>query len=164
MQIRVVSATGTGYTTLSAFDNALKSAGVYNYNIIALSSIIPPRSKVTKEDRIDMDPGEFGWRLYVVKADIRSRELNKVIAAGLGWYLLDDGCGLFVEHTIETVSPMDVAEDEVKVKIHTSLADLCAFRDVQFDKKKVHSSVAVCQVTSRPRCALALAVYKAEPW
>ena len=38
----VFSGIGKGETALSAFDAALKQAGVYNYNLICLSSIIPP--------------------------------------------------------------------------------------------------------------------------
>ena len=49
MDIKVVCGVGSGKTALSAFDSALKDAGVYNYNLITLSSIIPPDSIISKK-------------------------------------------------------------------------------------------------------------------
>jgi len=40
----LVSSVGTGSTELNAFDNALCNAGVGNYNLIKVSSILPPMS------------------------------------------------------------------------------------------------------------------------
>ena len=83
MEINVVCGVGTGKTILSAFDSALKDAGVYNYNLITLSSIIPPGSKVIKAKRYESPPQEYGHKLYVVKAEYRSEEVGKYIAAGV---------------------------------------------------------------------------------
>ncbi len=91
MNISVVSGHGEGKTTLSAFDAALSSAGVYNYNLIKLSSIIPPASIVKKIDSFDSPNSEYGDRLYVVMAEYRSQEVGKYIAAGFGWYHYDVG-------------------------------------------------------------------------
>ena len=41
----LVSGVGSGNTELNAFDNALYNAGVGNYNLIKVSSILPPISK-----------------------------------------------------------------------------------------------------------------------
>ena len=163
MTIAVVSATGTGRTTLSAFDNALKRAGIYNYNLISLSSICPVGAKVVKKKHFIQNKNEFGFRLYVVKADIRSSQSDKVIAAGLGWYMLKKGGGVFVEHSIEG-STRDVVEEEITFKISASLQDLCEYRGEKFHKQKMHTSIALCQVGPQPCCALTLAIYKSEPW
>ena len=40
------TATGTGRTLLAAFDDALLAAGVANFNLITLSSVIPPGSSI----------------------------------------------------------------------------------------------------------------------
>ncbi len=50
MKIYISSGRGTGPTSLSAFDAALNEAGVANYNLIRLSSIIPPDSKIILQD------------------------------------------------------------------------------------------------------------------
>ena len=46
MTIYIASGVGIGKTPLSAFDAALKDAGVYNFNLITLSSVIPPKSVI----------------------------------------------------------------------------------------------------------------------
>ena len=50
MKIIVTSGTGEGPTSLAAFDAALLDAGVANYNLICLSSIIPPGSMTIPTD------------------------------------------------------------------------------------------------------------------
>lgn len=163
MTIEVISMTGTGNTPLSAFDHALKNAGVYNYNLIPLSSIIPVGAKVVKKDKYHAPLGEYGHRLYVVKADIRSSQSDKVIAAGLGWYFLKNGGGVFVEHEIEAVT-QESATEELNFKIQSSLSDLCEFRGEKFHKDQAHTSSSFCEVSSHPACALSIAIYKSEPW
>ncbi len=163
MDISVVTGSGTGKTILSAFDAALKAAGVYNYNLIALSSIIPPGSKITKIDQYQTPDDEYGHRLYVIKAEMRSDQTGKYLAAGLGWYQLEDGRGMFVEHEIIGETKVAV-ESEIKLRIKNSLKDLCSFRKVKFSDKKARSAIVVTQVKGRPTSVLALAVYKAEGW
>lgn len=165
MKIKVVSAVGTGKTSLSAFDNALRSAGVYNYNLIILSSVIPLGAKVTRQSNVDSGEigGVIGDRLYVVKADIRSDHSGKVIAAALGWYTFANGAGIFVEHEEEGFTKKGV-ETELRFKIRRSVQDLCEFRGEVFDRKKMGISMAICKVDTQPACALTLAVYKSEPW
>jgi len=47
VNIQVSGGIGSGPTELSAFDQALVRAGVANYNLIYLSSVLPPDSDVT---------------------------------------------------------------------------------------------------------------------
>ncbi|MBI2008680.1 hypothetical protein HYS82_03440 [Candidatus Amesbacteria bacterium] len=163
MTIQVISATGYGSTTLSAFDRALKNVGIFNYNLLTLSSIIPVGVKVVKKTKYLARADQYGHRLYVVKADVRSSQSDKVIVAGLGWYFLKNGSGVFVEHEIEAATK-ESAVEELNFKILSSLSDLCEFRGEKFHKDKAHTSLAVCEVGSHPACALAVAVYKSEPW
>jgi arginine decarboxylase len=163
VNIYVISTTGIGNTTLSAFDNALKNAGVYNYNIITLSSIIPLHSRVIKRKKFTSPASEIGHRLYVVKADIRTNQSNKYIASGLGWYITRNGAGIFVEHEIET-DTKDAAITELTYKISSSIEDMCKFRGEKYNKRNIRMSIAVSEPSLHPRCALSLAVYKAEPW
>ena len=62
LDITVRTGTGTARTLLAAFDSALLSAGVANFNLITLSSVIPPRSSVRVVDTTL--PGGHGDRLY----------------------------------------------------------------------------------------------------
>lgn len=163
MNIKVVKGVGVGKTTLSAFDAALKDAGVYNYNLIALSSIIPPGSKVTKEGQYKTPDEEYGHRLYIIRAEIRSQEIGKYIAAGLGWYQIDDGRGVFVEHEIIGETKVAV-ESEIMQRIKNSLRDLCDFRGFKFEDKRAKATVSISRIKDRPTSVLVLAVYQSQGW
>ncbi len=163
MDIYVVTGVGTGKTTLSAFDGALKDAGVYNYNLVGLSSVVPPNSRVIKSKSYQTPPEEYGDKLYVVKAEIRSYEVGKFLAAGIGWYQWDDGRGVFVEH--EIIGDTRVAvQSEIKYKIKSSLQDLCENRGIKFKVSKIKSSLSVTRIKNQPTSVLVLAVYKSQPW
>jgi arginine decarboxylase len=163
MQIGLVAAVGRGRTLLSAFDAALNECGAANYNLIALSSVIPPQSEVKPRQRIQAAGDQHGWRLYVVKADARSDRVGACLGAGVGWYQWGDGRGVFVEH--ETVAPTEEeAERRLRCLVHDSLRDLCAFRGIPFCDDKIGSRITVARVEDQPTCALVLAVYAAEPW
>ena len=127
MQIPLVAGAGVGSTLLSAFDDALLSCGVLNYNLIPLSSVIPPASNVVLLPRYTPHPDEHGHRLYVVKAEMRSDHAGTQIGAGIGWYQWGDGRGVFVEHETIGSTRQEVAA-ELDYRICHSLRDLCAAR------------------------------------
>src|SRR3989338_7663191 len=163
MKIFVVTGTGTGKTSLSAFDSALKNAGVYNYNLITLSSIIPPKSKIVTIDKYRTDVKQYGDRLYVVKAEMRSQQVGKFISAGIGWYQYDDGRGVLVEH--EEIGETKVAvESEINFKIVSSLHDLCRHRKIKFHDKDFKQKIIISQVIDQPCCVLVLAVFQSQKW
>lgn len=171
MDIKVVSAVGEGDTKLAAFDNALQRMGVSNYNLIYLSSIIPPQSKVTKIGKYITPPGEFGHRLYVVRADVRSDAVGMAISAGVGWYQIDDGRGFFVEHSnqqkmVEEAKSITVQElhNLTQEQITMTLHDMCKFRHVPFELNKVHTAISSTEVKDKPVCALSMAVYQSQAW
>ena len=163
MNIYVVSAIGEGKTVLSAFDNALQKAGVYNYNLITLSSIIPPGSRIITTTQYSTPVEEFGYKLYVIKAEMRSQKKGEYICSGIGWYGLKDGRGFFVEHELKGKRKNQV-QSEIHDRIMYSLEDLCTFRGVPFRKNHVKSSTAITCVKDYPSCALVLAVYQSEGW
>ena len=163
MKISVVTAVGRANTLLSAFDNALQNAGVHNYNLIPLSSVIPPGTSVITQRRYKTPPEEFGHRLYCIEAEIRSDETGKFIAAGLGWYQFDDKRGLFVEHWIKGETHVAV-KSVIEFRILKSLQDMCRFRRIKFMKKNLHSAVSIAQVKREATSVLAMAVYQSESW
>lgn len=163
MEIKIVKGKGEASTLLSAFDAALKDAGVYNYNLITLSSVIPPNTKVEKAENFETPESEWGYRLYCVMAEQRSNEAGKFIAAGVGWYQFDDGRGLFVEHHLTGDTKIAV-ESEIKFRIENSLKDMCKFRDIEFEESKINMETSITQVDGRPMCVLVIAVYQAEAW
>lgn len=163
MKICVVSGVGTGTTKLAAFDNALFSCGVNNFNLIILSSVIPPGSKIIQTKRYSALSSDFGKRLYVVRAELRSEKVNDFICSGLGWYQLEDNRGFFVEYEAEGKDRKKV-DDEVKSGINNSLKDLVQTRGMKFEAKRINSMLSTTQVGRKPACALVIAVYQTEPW
>jgi arginine decarboxylase len=165
LDIHLVSGIGRARTLLSSFDAALKACGVHNYNLIALSSVIPPRSAIVEVDRYAQPAtaDEHGHRLYVVKADARAEEPGQAVGAAIGWYRWGDDRGVFVEHELIGVSRAGV-EAELRCRVEASLADLCAFRDIPFAPCRIGMRLTSAAVEREPTTALVLAVYRAEPW
>ncbi len=158
MKIYLTAAVGKGPTRLAAFDNALIKAGVANYNLIRLSSIIPPASEVIAVDGPIKDtPGDWGDRLYVVMADHRISTPNVEAWAGIGWVQdKKTGRGLLVEHE-------NFSEGSVKQDLTDSLDSISkARRNIEWGTKKMKIVGEVCDGT--PICALAIAVFYAHPW
>lgn len=165
MNIHVVSGAGEGQTLLSSFDAALKTTGVHNYNLLYLSSIIPPGSTVKAVEHYSAPENEYGHKLYVVRAVAQSSAPGTTLGAGIGWYQLPDGRGMFIEHEL-TSAAIDEAGMEQKIRqlIHQSLQDLCQFRQVPFDPAAVHDSITAQRVGDRPKTVVTIAAYQAERW
>ena len=160
MNIHLASGIGTGPTTLAAFDAALNHAGIANYNILRLSSVIPPDTTIIQHHEKgipnDVMPGEWGDRLYVVMAEQREDKPNAEAWAGIGWVQdPDTHKGLFVEHE-------GGSEKQVRSDIAQSLEALMATRNVDFGP--IHMQVVGRTCTYHPVCAMVVAVYQASNW
>lgn len=157
MKIELVTGIGSGPTKLAAFDSALNHAGVANYNLIRLSSVIPPATEIKISNKqLTKLPGQWGDRLYVVMAEMRVDTPNTEAWAGIGWVQdKETGKGLFVEH--EGNSQKTVEED-----IRQSLQALMATRNVDFGQ--IHMKVVGRMCKHEPVCALVIAVYESSSW
>lgn len=154
MKINILAGTGTGTTKLSAFDSALFNAGVSNYNLIKLSSVIPPKSQLLLDQ--PMASNNWGDKLYVVLAEKRVATPGQQACAGIGWVQdKKTGQGLFVEHS--GLNKLQVEED-----ILNSLNDLMKNRSVKSLPVSMKLSSISC--TNKPVCALVIAVYENEGW
>ncbi len=157
MNIHVASGAGSGPTKLAAFDAALNAAGVANYNLIRLSSIVPPGSKIINTGKtVGKDLGKWGDRLYVVMADTRVDSPNGEAWAGIGWTQdKKTGKGLFVEHE-------GANEKTVRRDIKASLDALMKTRDTDFGE--IHMRVVGITCTHEPVCALVVAAFQTTGW
>lgn len=156
MKIYVKGAIGKGPTTLAAFDNALIQTGTANYNLVRLSSVIPPKSEVIVTDKIPELPGEWGDRLYLVYAEMRTQIHNEEAWAGIGWVLdPETGKGLFVEHEGRS-------EQKVRQDITDSLKGLLANRNMPNLPIQMHVVGAKCE--GEPICAFVSAAYQVSDW
>ncbi|CAA9371161.1 MAG: hypothetical protein AVDCRST_MAG47-1238 [uncultured Nocardioidaceae bacterium] len=152
LPISIRTATGTGRTELSAWDDALWHAGVANFNLIRLSSVIPRQSRIS----FTSEPlaGEHGDQLYCVYASTLAAEPGDIAWAGIGWTRDEDGRGLFVEHSA-------TSEKALSELIHLSLEDMIERRG---GYGVIDSVVVSAQNTGLPACALAIATYQVSGW
>ncbi len=154
--IKVTKGVGEGATELAAFDNALQNAGISNYNLIYLSSVIPYGYE-PKLEKPEVNVSEFGHRLYVVMASQKESMVGREAWAGVGWVMAEDNTkgGLFVEHHGES-------EEEVKDLITASLTTMKSNRSEGYGDIKYEIVGKKC--VKGPVCALVAAVYKSEGW
>lgn len=154
--ITLTKGTGTGDTKIAAFDAALFEAGIANYNLIRLSSIIPPGSKI-EIGKYETPPDEFGHKLYIVYACEIQNEVGKEAWAGVGWTIAQDGSskGLFTEHEGHS-------EQEVTNLVTETLTSMVTYRPEQYGEIQYEVTGITC--TGKPVCALVAAVYRSESW
>ncbi len=152
MKIEVLSAIAEGPTGLSAFDAALHSLNVDDFNLITLSSVIPSEATVQTASAYT-GPIEIGDRLYVVLAQERARP-GQQAWAGLAWACSPDG-GIFLEgHG----SDQATLTDELEVGLH----DMMGRRARQWTDV---DRVIVGGTAGRSHlAAVVLAVYEGAAW
>lgn len=102
---------GTGPTPLNAFDTALYNASVGNYNLVRVSSILPPGAK--ESSVIDAPPGAL---LPIAYASFTTTASGKEIAAAVGVGVATSGPGVIMEfHGI-------CSEDEAVTRVKEMVA------------------------------------------
>lgn len=94
---------------MASYDAALADAGVHNYNLVPVSSMIPPDAVVDPVGTAG-DLGEVGGRLTVVQARETGTDPGHV-SAGLAWSQSPSG-GVFYE----AAGPTDAADVEERVR------------------------------------------------
>jgi arginine decarboxylase len=153
LDITIRTGTGSGATSLSAFDAALCDAGVGDLNLLTLSSVIPPYSPVRAEEKPLL--AGHGDRLYCVLSTAHASRPGETAWAGLGWTYGEETGGLFVEHAGPT-------EESVVEQVRLSLHDMGERRGRHFGPPQWLTAQARC--TDRPACAVVVAAYAVEGW
>jgi len=156
LEVIVTCGTGTGPTELAAFDAALQEAGVAHFNLIRLSSLIPPGSRVSAPEDRPALPGGWGDRLYAVYAEHRVSTPGGWACAGLGWLQDDDsGAGMLVEHC-------GADEAAVEARLKATLDDLACRRPGRFGPLSARITSIAC--ADDPVAAVVVAALRVEPW
>lgn len=155
LPIPIAGGAGEGPTELAAFDAALVAAGVADRNLIVLSSVLPPGSRVDRVPRIEDTPGGWGDRLYCVLAQARTSEPGTEAWAGIGWIQDETGRGLLVEHHAS-------GRPELTALIEASLDGLGRNRGLTLPRRG--SVVAGARCREAAVCALVVAAFVAEAW
>ncbi len=149
------SGTGTGPTSLAAFDAALRDAGVANYNLLCLSSVIPPGAVIERR-RWHTPAEDWGRRLYCVLAQMREDRPGHWAHAGIGWVRdAQHGNGLFVELH-------DDDRERLDADLRTTLESMQRGRGIALGETQTCIQSVRC--VDRPACALVVAVYAAAAW
>ena len=155
LTIHLSSSTGEGPTPLAAFDAALWHASVANYNLLCLSSVIPPNARIVRAWH-RAQPDDHGRRLYVVKASRRPSQPGQHEHAGIGWVQQgDDGPGPFVELH-------DDDPDRLEPDLYASLNAMRRSRELVFGPVQTALASRLC--TAKPVSAPVVAVFACEPW
>lgn len=154
MIINITSGKGIGDTEITAFDAALFDAGINDYNLIILSSIIPPRSEILIK-KLSRGNHSIGNKLYIVLSKNYETRRGKKAYAGLGWRIREDGSGIFLEEHGEN-------EEELIDKLREGLKSMVKYRDGIFGEPNYKIEEIEC--IDKPVCALVAAVYKDEGW
>jgi arginine decarboxylase len=153
--ITLASGLGRGPTPLAAFDAALLDAGVANYNLLCLSSVIPPGSTIVR-GRWNTPAQDWGRRLYCVLSQAREDRPGHEVHAGIGWvHDAGEGHGLFVELH-------DDDRERLDHDLRATLASMQRQRGVALGE--VHTQIASARCADEPVCALVIAVYASAPW
>lgn len=154
LKIRITTGIGTGLTELSAFDAALYDAGIANFNLIYLSSIVPPASSVNVE-KYTPQVSEFGSKLYVVMSKMVGSNIGDALYAGLGWVYSVHG-GIFVEHSGSSYN-------QVAREIDLSIESMIQSRPHLATAERHQKIVGVDNIL-KPTCVLVAAVFASESW
>jgi len=152
--ITIICGSGTGPTKLSAFDKALWNAGIADYNLIKLSSVIPKNTKISVK-KLNWNGKEIGDKLYLVLSEAIEDEPGKEAWAGLGWIQAKNGSGILMEHTGNT-------KKEVIEQIKESLTAATKYRPRKYGK--IHYKVQGIKCKNKPACSIVCAVFKSENW
>lgn len=131
----LVAGVGNGSTELNAFDNALYNAGVGNYNLIKVSSILPPVSR--EEMSVNVAPGRILPIAYGSKVE-REKGTKIVAAVAVGIPKNPEEIGVIMEYS-------GVGEEkQAKLIVEDMVREAMNNRNIQImDIKCVSSSCVV---------------------
>lgn len=156
MSIHLVKGVGEASTPIAAFDAALQEAGIANFNLLVLSSVIPPGALVVDSPFRGSCDAMWGDRMFLVMAEQREVSRGVEAWAGLGWVQDEEtGAGLFVEHH-------GASRALVEGGIEASLGSMVKSRPLCFGPPHISLAGATCD--DRPVCALVAAVYETVGW
>jgi arginine decarboxylase len=106
---KIVSGQGTSEHELLAFDAALRNAGIGDYNLVKVSSILPPHAEYS-----DDIPSEFGAILYAAYATITvngERDAQSSVAVAIP--LNSNDSGVIFECSLVDSSGADVMAEKM---------------------------------------------------
>jgi arginine decarboxylase len=89
-KIEIVWGSSEGDTKLGSFDKALEKAGVHNYNLSELSSVIPPEFEL-KNKGVHNRVWDVGSVVACVISANTSSKRGEKVCSGIGWSISEQG-------------------------------------------------------------------------
>lgn len=77
----LVSGVGKDICKISSFDSALLDAGIGNYNLVKISSILPPESQ--SADSISAADGSVLYTAYIAETTTDSEQISAAVAVAI---------------------------------------------------------------------------------
>jgi arginine decarboxylase len=132
---------GVGYhkKKLAAFEQALREARIEKFNLVSVSSILPPYCiEIDKEEGLNQFiPGQI---VYCVMARVDSNEYNRLIAASIGVAKPadKDQYGYLSEHHAFGTKPENVGElaEDLAAEMLATTLGIPFDPDANYDEKK----------------------------
>jgi arginine decarboxylase len=135
----LTSGAGVHKEKLQSFEAALRNAGIEKFNIVRVSSILPPNCKIVSRSSgsRELSPGEI---VYCVLSQNSSSERNRLIAASIGVAVPKDRSqyGYLSEHH-SFGQPEDSAGEYAEDLAASMLATTFGIQfdeDIHYDEKK----------------------------
>ena len=121
----MVSGLGTNrYSEIESFDLSLINAGIGDYNLVKLSSILPPRTQFRNE--IELSKGEILYLAYAHKTIFSSGIVSSAIAVGIPVNPMD--VGVIMETS--GLQEKDIIEDYAREMVIRAMKK----RNIQIEK------------------------------
>ena len=126
---------GKAKEKLQSFEHALRNAGIAHFNLVRVSSILPPKCQFAQKSQAlkELKPGQI---VFCVMADISTDEPNRLVAASIGLAVPSqkDHYGYISEHHTYGMTEKkagDYAEDLAATMLASTLG-------IQFDPNKAY--------------------------
>jgi arginine decarboxylase len=134
-----VKGTGHHKSKLGAFEQALRNAGIEKFNLVNVSSILPPHCiEVSKEEGIkQLRPGQI---VYTVLSRVDSNKLNQMISASIGVAKPSDKdqYGYLSEHHMYDAKPEEVGNytEELAAEMLATTLGIDFNPEADYDEKR----------------------------
>jgi arginine decarboxylase len=114
----VVKGLGFHQTELGSFDRALLDANLGNYNLVKISSILPPNCQERKD--VDVNYGNILYTAYTFMTSAKGQEFSSAIAVGIPKNKMDIGVimeysGIESEIGIKSIV-IDMVKEEMQIR------------------------------------------------
>lgn len=152
-KVILASGVGRGPFPLTAFDNALCSIGIGNYNLIKVSSIFPPYATLSSEiSLLKQQELKAGSLLPVVYTSIASSNFGERVASCIGIGLPEDPSNIGVIFEKSIIGSIEDAQKEVGTMIDLAL------RERNIKMKEVRFATSQNIVEEGFSCAVSVAI------